>query len=295
MKTRRQSIDDKEAKGRNSEARDPDKALKEGEKAAQDTRIEDALSRINHTYLVMSGKGGVGKTTVSVNLALLLAKKGHAVGLMDVDLHGPNTLMMLGMEGIPLRLDNERIVPLDFHGRLKVVSIAGMLSNPDSAVIWRGPLKIGVIRQFLSDVQWGDLDYLVIDAPPGTGDEPLTVAQTVTNAEAVIVTTPQEISLMDVRKSITFCRQVAMPIAGLVENMSGLTCPHCGRRIELFKSGGGRKTAAHCGVPLLAEIPLDPEIVTAGDAGTPYVLDRPASPTAAAYASLVENLLGKSG
>jgi Mrp family chromosome partitioning ATPase len=291
MSTRKRSVGGKKAAGHDSEAKSPGKPAKGDEKAAQENRIADALSRIKRKYLVMSGKGGVGKTTVSVNLALLLGKRGHSVGLMDVDLHGPNTLKMLGMEGTPFRLVGERIVPLDFHGRLKVVSIAGMLSDPDSAVIWRGPLKIGVIRQFLSDVQWGDLDYLIIDSPPGTGDEPLTVAQTVKNAEAVIVTTPQEVSLMDVRKSITFCRQVSMPIAGIVENMSGLTCPHCGRRIEPFKSGGGGKTAALWDVPLLAEIPMDPEIMRSGDAGIPYVLDVPAGPAAEAFAALVENLL----
>jgi len=285
---------DRETSGQVASSEQRDESAKDDDREAQDKRIEEALSRIKHKYLVMSGKGGVGKTTVSVSLALLLGAKGNTVGLMDVDLHGPNTLKMLGMEGTPVRLDAGRIVPLDFHGKLKVVSIAGMLSDPDSAVIWRGPLKIGVIRQFLSDVRWGDLDYLVIDSPPGTGDEPLTVAQTVKNAEAVIVTTPQEIALMDVRKSITFCRQVAMPIAGIVENMSFLTCPHCGRRIEPFKSGGGKKTADLCGVPLLAEIPMDPEIMTAGDAGIPYVLNLAAGPSAAAYASLVESLLSKS-
>ena len=269
-------------------------ADREQEREEQDERIAAALSRIKRKYLVMSGKGGVGKTTVAVNLGLILGQRGHSVGLMDVDLHGPNTLKMLGLEGIPMQSDGDRIRPLDYHGRLKVVSIASMLEDPDSAVIWRGPLKIGVIRQFIADVGWDDLDYLIIDSPPGTGDEPLTVAQTVKGAEGIIVTTSQEISLMDIRKSITFCRQVSMPIAGILENMSGLDCPHCGKRIDLFKSGGGRKTAEQSGVPFLGEIPLDPQLVIAGDAGMPYILEKPDSPAARAYQSFVDALLAGS-
>ena len=213
------------------------------------------------------------------------------MGLMDVDLHGPNTLKMLGLEGLPMQSDGERIVPLDYHGRLKVVSIASMLENPDSAVIWRGPLKIGVIRQFIADVSWEDLDYLVIDSPPGTGDEPLTVAQTITGAQGIIVTTSQEISLMDIRKSLAFCRQVSMPVAGILENMSGFSCPHCGERIELFKSGGGRKTAEANEVPFLGSIPLDPELVSAGDLGIPYTLDKPDGPASQAFRGFVDTLL----
>jgi Mrp family chromosome partitioning ATPase len=169
-------------------------------------------------------------------------------------------------------MNGQHLLPIPFGEKMKVISMASLLENRDTAVIWRGPLKIGAIKQFISDVLWGELDYLFIDSPPGTGDEPLTVAQVVQGAEGIIVTTPQEISLLDIRKSITFCRQVKMPIFGILENMSGLICPHCGQRIDLFSTGGGERTAQEMGVPFLGKVPIRPEIVASTDQGQPYVL-----------------------
>jgi Mrp family chromosome partitioning ATPase len=224
---------------------------------------------IKNKILVMSGKGGVGKSSIAAFLSLSLAKKGRHVGLMDVDLHGPSIPRMLGMNGGVLPSSRSgKAMPVDVMPNLQVISIETLMGeNKDAATIWRGPLKIGVIRQFISDIDWPDLDYLVIDSPPGTGDEPLTVAQTVPDAKALIVTTPQEISLADVRKSINFCRQVNMDILGLVENMSGLKCPHCREIIDLFKTNGGRLTAEKEGLRLLASLPIEPEIVKKGDTG----------------------------
>jgi Mrp family chromosome partitioning ATPase len=245
---------------------------REKERQEQDKRIGEQLSRIKHTFLVMSGKGGVGKSTVAVNLAAALAERGYSVGLMDVDLHGPSTVKMLGLEGEPVNMSGQHLLPIQYRENMKIISMASLLENRDMAVIWRGPLKIGAIRQFISDVLWGDLDYLFIDSPPGTGDEPLTVAQVVSKARGIIVTTPQEISLLDIRKSITFCRQLNMPVVGIVENMSGLICPHCGQKIDLFSSGGGERTAREMGVPFLGRVPIRPEIVISTDEGQPYVL-----------------------
>jgi ATP-binding protein involved in chromosome partitioning len=242
------------------------------ERQEQDKRISERLSRIKHTFLVMSGKGGVGKSTVAVNLAAALADRGYPVGLMDVDLHGPSTVKMLGLEGKPVKNTERHLLPIPYGKNLKVISMASLLESRDTAVIWRGPLKIGAIKQFISDVLWGELDYLFIDSPPGTGDEPLTVAQVVPGARGIIVTTPQEISLLDIRKSITFCRQVNMPVVGILENMSGMVCPHCGDRIDLFSSGGGERTAREMGVPFLGRVPIRPEIVASTDQGEPYVL-----------------------
>ncbi len=241
---------------------------------AQDREIEQSLGRIKHKILVMSGKGGVGKSSVATYLAGALAKKGKKVGLMDVDLHGPSIPRMLGLKGNIQGGNGEKAKPIEYLPNLQVISLEPLMGeNKDAATIWRGPIKIGVIRQFISDIEWNDLDYLIIDSPPGTGDEPLTVAQTIPGAEALIVTTPQEVALADVRKSISFCRQVNMKILGIVENMSGLTCPHCGKTIELFKSNGGMLTAKRESLRFLGSLPLDPEVVMQGDAGGLSVLD----------------------
>ena len=237
----------------------------------QDQRIKRQLGRIKQVFLVMSGKGGVGKSSVAVNLAAALAGRGRKVGLLDVDLHGPSTAKMLGLDSQPMTAEEEDLLPIPFNENLALVSMASLLQSRDTAVIWRGPLKISAIRQFISDVRWGELDYLFVDSPPGTGDEPLTVAQVIPKALGIIVTTPQEVALLDIRKSITFCRQVGMEVFGIIENMSGLLCPHCGQSIDLFSSGGGERTAAEMGVPFLGRIPLEPEIVKAGDEGRPYV------------------------
>ena len=241
----------------------------------QDKEIEASLSRIKNKILVMSGKGGVGKSSVAAYLSVALAKKGNRVGLMDVDLHGPSIPRLLGLKGsIEPGTKGGKAGPVTYLPNMQVISIEPLMGeNKDAATIWRGPLKIGVIRQFISDIEWNDLDFLVIDSPPGTGDEPLTVAQTIPGAKALIVTTPQEISLADVRKSINFCRQVNMEILGLVENMSGLTCPHCGKMIELFKTKGGMLMAKAEGLRLLGSLPLEPEVVQQGDLGGVTVLD----------------------
>lgn len=257
----------------------------------QDEVIKGKLQDIKKVYLVMSGKGGVGKSSVAVNLAVALAAQGKQVGLMDTDIHGPNTLKMLGLEGQRLGSDDVGMHPLRYNDNLGVISIASMLESDDAAVIWRGPMKIGVIRQFVSDVAWGKLDYLIIDSPPGTGDEPLTVAQTVPMAEGVIVTTPQEVSLQDVRRSISFAQQLNMKVAGIIENMSGLACPHCGEIVDLFKSGGGEKIAADAKLPFLGKIPLDPAVVHAGDNGKPMVIDNATSAAAVAFNKIVKKLV----
>ena len=237
------------------------------ERAEQDKMIKASLAKINRKILVMSGKGGVGKSTVAGYLALLLSVKGYKVGLLDVDFHGPSIPMLLNIQGGLNMSEDDKVKPHSVSDHLSVVSMGMLMGDKDTAVIWRGPLKISAIRQFISDIEWGDLDFLVIDAPPGTGDEPLTVAQTIPDAEALIVTTPQEVSLADVRKSITFCRQVNMKILGVVENMSGFSCPHCNEKISIFGKGGGAKMASKMGVHMLGEIPIDPEMVVMGDNG----------------------------
>ena len=254
---------------------------------AEDPRLQEQLRHIRYKLLVMSGKGGVGKTSVAVYLALGLAKRGYRVGLLDVDLHGPDVPRMLGISG-QFGMDTEGyLLPHRYNDNLQVVSIECLLHDRDEAVIWRGPLKHNYIHQSISQVSWGELDFLVIDSPPGTGDEPLSVAQTVTGVQAVIITTPQEISLADVRKAINFCRKVDMPILGLVENMSGLICPHCGGEIRLFKQGGGQKTAALTKVPLLASLPFDLRVVEGGDAGKPLLETPGDSPFIEAVGHLV--------
>ncbi len=241
----------------------------------QDVEIKERLKRIKNKILVMSGKGGVGKSSVAAYLSVALAKKGYKVGLMDVDLHGPSIPRMLGLKGnIGPGGSEGKAHPIKYIPNMEVISIEPLMGeNKDSATIWRGPLKIGVIRQFIADIDWSDLDYMIIDSPPGTGDEPLTIAQTIPDAKSVIVTTPQEISLADVRKSINFCRQVNMEILGIVENMSGLKCPHCGEMIDIFKTQGGMLTAKKEGLNLLGSLPFEPEVVSKGDTGNMSLLD----------------------
>ena len=258
----------------------------------QDRRVREQLSRIRHKIMVMSGKGGVGKSTVAVNLAVGLSLQDFMVGLLDVDLHGPNIPKMLGIrkEKLPRRPDG-RLGAIVYSPNLKVLSIEPLLPKEDAAVIWRGPLKISAIKQFIGDIDWGKLDYLVIDAPPGTGDEPLTVAKTIPDAYALVVTTPQEVSLIDVQKSINFCRKVKMRILGLVENMSGFICPHCGKELDIFKRGGGERLAEELGIRFLGRIPVDPRVVAAGDAGKPVLGAYPESVTARAFEELVRNVV----
>ena len=243
-------------------------------------KLQSRLCRIRHKVVVLSGKGGVGKSTVAVNLATSLMLSGKRVGLLDVDIHGPSIPTMLGLETMAQGC-TEGLLPVETGG-LKVMSLGFLLQNPDEAVIWRGPLKMGVIKQFLKDVVWGDLDYLIIDSPPGTGDEPLSVCQLIGNmAGAVVVTTPQKVAAVDVRKSITFCRQLHVAVLGVVENMSGFVCPRCGELTPILRSGGGRKMAEEMGVPFLGSIPMDPKIAEACDGGLAFVRHFADSPTAA--------------
>jgi Mrp family chromosome partitioning ATPase len=236
----------------------------------QEIAVEESLKKIKNKYIVLSGKGGVGKTSTSVNLSMALANKGFNVGIMDVDLHGPDVPRMLGLKGMLDLTKNHKLNPVRYSENLKVVSIESMIASKDDAIIWRGPLKYSAIQQFIGEVEWGELDFLIIDSPPGTGDEPLTIAQTIRDAKAIIVTTPQEVSLADVRKSISFCRTVKMDILGLIENMSGFTCPHCNKLVDLFGSGGGEKTADTAGIPFLGRIPFDPNVVSCGDNGISF-------------------------
>jgi ATP-binding protein involved in chromosome partitioning len=245
------------------------------QRAIQDTEIKERLEQIKNKIIVMSGKGGVGKSSIAAHLSVILAKRGKKVGIMDVDLHGPSIFRLLGIKGgVQPSSVSGKVTPIKVMHNLHAISIEALMGDDkDAAMIWRGPIKIGVIRQFISDIEWSDLDYLIIDSPPGTGDEPITVAQTISDARVIIVTTPQEISLADVRKSINFCRKMNMEIMGLVENMSGLMCPHCGKSIDLFKTKGGQLTAKKEGLRLLASLPIEPEVVKRGDAGDLSYLD----------------------
>ena len=264
-------------------------------KLLDDQALSSRMSRIKHKVMVLSGKGGVGKSTVAVNLAVSLAMAGKRVGLLDVDIHGPSVPKLLHVDGTPVSGNANSIYPVkvDYHpGILNVMSIGFLLRERDDAVIWRGPRKFGVIKQFLKDVEWGELDYLVVDSPPGTGDEPLSVAQLIENADgAVIVTTPQELAVQDVRRCIVFCRQLNLPVLGVIENMSGFTCPKCGEHVPIFGSGGGQAMAQEMKVPYLGPIPIDPEVVVSGDSGKPMVQAHPHAETAKAFGRIVRKLL----
>lgn len=262
---------------------------------AQERHMEDLLNRrlaqIKHRVVVMSGKGGVGKTTVAVNLAVALASRGKVVGILDADVHGPNTAKMLGLNGCQPEASGSGLVPITAAENVKVMSMAFMLPDEDTPVVWRGPVKHTLFKQFLAEVDWGGLDYLIVDLPPGTGDEPLSIAQLLGQPLwAVVVTTPQDVALLDSRKSVVFGRTVNMNVLGIVENMSGLICPHCGERIDLFKTGGGERSARDLHVPFLGAIPLDPTVVTGGDAGIPVSFMNPDSVTTKSFQSLAEKI-----
>lgn len=279
---------DKAQKPQGCPSQDNDMARKQQEQQAM---IKDNLARIKHKIFVLSGKGGVGKSSVSANLAAVLSKKGYKTGLMDVDVHGPSIAQMLGMtELLDITPDQQRLVPKQVNDNLKAVSVQSLMQDKDQAIIWRGPAKAGMIQQFVGMVDWGDLDFLIIDAPPGTGDEPLTVVQTIPDALGVIVTTPQEVALADIRKSISFCKTVKLKTLGIVENMSGFNCPHCGESIDLFMNGGGERTAKQYGLTFLGSIPFDTGVVVSGDQGTPIMFQDKETPFTKAFSTVVDNI-----
>jgi len=254
--------------------------------------LEQNLCDIDHKIMVLSGKGGVGKSSIAANIAVGLSLKGKQVGLMDIDIHGPSIPKMVGLEGTPLKQSEEGLMPVEYSNNLKVMSIGFLIRDKKDAVIWRAPLKHSLIRQFLTDVRWGDLDYLIIDCPPGTGDELISIAQLLEGADgAVVVTTPQDVALNDVRKSISFCNHVQLPVIGVIENMSGFVCPNCGIATDIFKTGGGEKMALEMGVPFLGRIPIDPKIVEYSDSGRPFLQYVTGSETARAFESVIGPLL----
>ena len=245
---------------------------KGGEGINEDKELKKNISNIKNKFIIISGKGGVGKTTVAVNLAYSLAMKGYDVGVLDVDIHGPNICKMFGVDNKRLTGTSSKINPIQILDNLKIVSTASLIETPDTPVIWRGPLKMKVISQFLRDVNWGKLDYLIIDAPPGTGDEPLSVAQLIPDLNgAIVVTTPQEVAVLDSRKSIQFAKKLNIPYIGVIENMSGFICPHCGKEINLFKKGGGIKAAEELHVDFLGDIPFELDMVQLSDNGKVFV------------------------
>jgi Mrp family chromosome partitioning ATPase len=258
----------------------------------EEKRLTQRLSHIKNKIMVMSGKGGVGKSTVSVNLAASLALLGYEVGLLDADIHGPDIPRMCGVENRPLVGHGDGINPVSVFQGLKTISIGLLSQDPDKAIVWRGPLKHMAIKQFLGDVNWGNLDYLVVDLPPGTGDEPLSVAHLIKKVDgSVIVTTPQDVALLDSRKAVSFSRLINVPVLGIVENMSGMVCPKCGENIYLFKQDGGEKAAKELNVPFLGRIPIDPDMVIKGDAGTPFVIDPQPSVVKSAFESLSQAVI----
>jgi Mrp family chromosome partitioning ATPase len=265
------------------------RAAGESDKEYQDRqKLHSRLCHIHHKIVVLSGKGGVGKSTVAVNLAVALMMTGKKVGLLDVDVHGPSIPTMLGLEDKTIEGCENGVLPIRLGG-LSVMSVGFLLKSQDDAVIWRGPMKMKVIRQFLQEVAWGDLDYLIIDSPPGTGDEPLSVCNLISDLDgAVIVTTPQKVAAVDVRKSITFCRQLHVPIIGVVENMNGFVCPKCGEITRILSAGGGRRIAEDMQVPFLGSIPMDPRIAEACDSGQAFIQDYAATATAEIMQAIIE-------
>jgi len=259
---------------------------------AEQEQIRKRLKQVKHQVLVLSGKGGVGKSTVAVNLAMSLALAGKHVGLLDIDIHGPSVPKILGIEREIVQITGDILLPVEMTDNLKVMSIGFLLRQSDDAVIWRGPMKYQMIKQFLKDVQWGELDFLIVDSPPGTGDEPLAIVQLLESADgAVIVTTPQEVALSDVRKCISFCNNLNLSVLGVLENMSGFICPKCGEKTDVFKSGGGENMAQQMGVPFLGRIPIDPDIVRSCDSGKPFVFHYNRSQTAKAFENISNPIL----
>ena len=264
------------------------------EKDNLDKKVKENMSKIKHKILVLSNKGGVGKSSVAINLACSLSEKDFKVGILDADLHGPSVAKMLGFEGKKLQGSPEGIIPMSVSSNLTAVSMASLIENSDAPLIWRGPLKMMALKQFLGEVEWGNLDFLIIDSPPGTGDEPLSICQLIPELEGgVIVTTPQGVALLDSRKCVNFLKNLKIPILGIIENMSGLKCPYCGKNIDLFKSGGGEKTAKEFNLLFLGKIPIDINMVNSTDEGKPYIFQYKDSETAQVFNKVVELILAQ--
>jgi len=276
------------------EMKDVSETNKRGDKGKlgflEDEKLKSRLNKINHKIAVISGKGGVGKTVVTVNLAASFAMYGYdwRVGILDADIHGPSVPKMLGLSGHRLEAGPPGIFPVTGPLGIKVVSMDFLLPTEDSPVIWRGPLKMAAIRQFLSDIVWGPLDFLFIDLPPGTGDEPLSVIQLIPDMDGVvIVTIPSEVSQLVVKKAVTFAKQLKVPVIGIIENMSGFICPKCGAEIDIFSKGGGKEVAEKLNVPFLGSVPIDPRICEDSDKGVPFVVENADSPAAKAFKAIV--------
>jgi ATP-binding protein involved in chromosome partitioning len=257
-------------------------------------RLKQNMSKIKHKIAVMSGKGGVGKSTVTVNLAMAFAMQGHVdrVGILDADIHGPSIPKILGLKGHGFQvLGPGVVIPAIGPLGIRVVSMDFLLPNDETPVIWRGPLKMRAIQQFLADITWGELDFLFVDLPPGTGDEPLSVVQLIPDMDGVIIVTiPSDVSQAVVRKAVTFAKELRVPVIGVIENMSGFVCPKCGTRVDIFKTGGGRKIAEDLGVPFLGSIPIDPQICADSDEGVPFIVRHPDSPASKAFMDIVEKI-----
>jgi Mrp family chromosome partitioning ATPase len=260
------------------------------EKQSKTEIFQENFPQIKWKILVLSGKGGVGKSTISSNLAVGLSLKGYKVGLLDIDLHGPNIPNMLGLKGKSPQITAEGIYPVKYSENLEVMSI-GFFAKDEDAIVWRGPLKHKAIQQFLTDTIWGKLDFFIADCPPGTGDEILSIYHVLKNVDgAIIVATPQNIALADVKRSIRFCQETKIPIIGIVENMSSFICPKCKTQIDIFKTNGAKDLAEKYNIPFLGKIPIDPALVQAGDEGKPCIKYYPESETAKAFSKIIENL-----
>lgn len=267
-----------------SQCNDPKK-----EQCLKEQKVKNRLEKIKHKIAIISGKGGVGKSTVTANLAMAFAMQGRKVGILDADIHGPCIPKMLGLKGQTLKgISGGELLPVTGRLEIKVASVGFLLKKDEDPVIWRGPLKMRLIQQFISDVAWGELDFLFIDLPPGTGDEPLSIMQLIPDMDGVvIVTMPSEISEAVVRKSVTFAKQVGVPVIGIVENMSGFVCPECGKKIDIFKSGGGKRISQDLNIPYLGNIPLDPQVCTDSDNGLPFISEKSDSPTAKVFNEII--------
>ena len=270
--------------------------FKKPEKTKEEIRIEANLNRIKHKLIVISGKGGVGKSTVAVNVAYGLASQGYKVGILDVDIHGPSIAKMLGIEGkkLVMKAKGEFPEPIKVTDNLYALTIATLVDNPDDPIIWRGPIKITVIKQFMQDIQWPQLDYLIVDSPPGTGDEPLSVVQTLKKVDgSIIVSTPQDIALLDARKTIKFSQKMNVPIIGIIENMSTFVCPHCGEKTDIFAGLGIGKAASDFNIDVLGKIPIDVNIVKSGDSGKAYLKNHETQASAKEFQKIIAKIAEK--